>query len=58
MSYTTPCRGKWKWGRTDEEEVDESDIIMPLSEPCAVVNLFQLKAEEKDVVDRSSAASV
>ena len=18
VSYTTPCRGKWKWGRTDE----------------------------------------
>ena len=35
-----------------EGEVEESDIIMTLSEPCAVGNLFQVKAEEKDVVDR------
>ena len=52
VSYTTPCRGKWKWGRTDEGEVVESDIIMTLPEPCAVGNLFQVKAEENDVVDR------
>ena len=50
--YMTPCRGKWKWGRTDEGEVEESDIIMTLSEPCAVGNFFQVKAEEKYVVDR------
>ena len=30
--YMTPCRGKWKWGRTDEGEVEESDIIMTLSD--------------------------
>ena len=35
-----------------EGKVEESDIIMTLSEPCAVGNLFQVKAEEKDVVDR------
>ena len=35
-----------------EGEVDESDIIMTLSEPCAVGNLFQVNAEENDVVDR------
>ena len=52
VSYMTPCRGKWKWGRTDEGEVEESDIIMTLSEPCAIGNLFQDKTEEKDVVDR------
>ena len=52
VSYTTPCRGKWKWGRADEGEVEESDISMTLSEHCAVGNLFQVKAEEKDVVDR------
>ena len=33
-------------------EVEDSDIIMTLSEPCAVGNLFQVKSEEKDVVDR------
>ena len=38
-------------GRT-KGEVEESDIIMTLSEPCAVGILFQFKAEEKDVVDR------
>ena len=48
----TQCRGKWKWGRTDEVEVEESDIIMTMSEPCAVGNFFQVKAEEKYVVDR------
>ena len=32
--------------------MEESDIIMTLSEHCAVGNLFQVKAEEKDVVDR------
>ena len=52
VSYTTPCRGKRKWDRTDEGEVEESDIIMTLSEPCAVGILFHAKAEEKDVVDR------
>ena len=52
VSSTTPCRGKWKWGRADEVEVVESDIIMTRSEPCAVGNLFQVKAEEYDVVDR------
>ena len=52
VSYTRPCRRKWKWGRTDEGEVEESDIIMTLSEPCAVGILFHVKAEEKDVVDR------
>ena len=31
VSYTTPCRGKWKWGGTNEEEVEDSDIIMTLS---------------------------
>ena len=51
VSYTTPYPGKWKWGRTGEGEVEESDIIMTLSEPCAVGKLFQAKAEEKDVVD-------
>ena len=35
-----------------EGEVEESDIIMTLSEHCAVGNLFQVKAYEKDVVDR------
>ena len=30
-----------------EGEVEESDIIMTLSEPCAVGNLFQVKAEGK-----------
>ena len=35
-----------------EGEVEESDIIMTLSEHCAVGNLFQVKAEEKYVVDR------
>ena len=35
-----------------EGEVEESDITMTLSEPCAVGNLFQFKAEKKDVVDR------
>ena len=35
-----------------EGEVEESDIIMTLSENCAVGNLFQVKAEEKDAVDR------
>ena len=44
--YTMPCRGTWKWGRPDEGEVEENDIIMTLSEPCAVGNLFQVKAEE------------
>ena len=24
VSFMTPCRGKWKWGRTDEGEVEES----------------------------------
>ena len=38
-------------GRT-KGEVDESDIIMTLSEPCAVGNLFQVKADENDAVDR------
>ena len=38
-------------GRT-KGEVEECDIIMTLSEPCAVGILFQVKAEEKDVVDR------
>ena len=38
-------------GRT-KGEVEESDVIMTLSEPCAVGILFQVKAEEKDVVDR------
>ena len=38
-------------GRT-KGEVEESDIIMTLSEPCADGILFQVKAEEKDVVDR------
>ena len=38
-------------GRT-KGEVEESDIIMTLPEPCAVGILFQVKAEEKDVVDR------
>ena len=52
VSYMTPCRGKWKWVRSGEGKVEESDIIMTLSEPCAVGNLFQVKAEEKDVVDR------
>ena len=52
VSYMTPCRGIWKWGRTDEGGVVESDIIMTLSEPCAVGNLFQVKADEKYVVDR------
>ena len=52
VSYTTPCGGKCKWGRTDEGEVEESDIIMTLSEPCAVGILFQVKNEEKDVVNR------
>ena len=52
VSYMTPCRGKRKWDRTDEGEVEESDIIMTLSEPCAVGNLFHVKAEEKDVEDR------
>ena len=52
VSYTTPCRGKRKWDRTDEVEVEESDTIMTLSEPCAVGILFHVKAEEKDVVDR------
>ena len=51
-SYTTPCRGQWKWDRTDNQEVEESDSIMTLSDPCAVGNLFQAKAEEKYVVDR------
>ena len=37
-------------GRT-KMKVEESDIIMTLSEPCAVGILFQIKAEEKDVVD-------
>ena len=50
--HMTPCRRKWKWGRTDEGEVEENDIIMTLSDPCDVGNLFQVKAEEKDVVDR------
>ena len=35
-----------------EGQVEESDVIMTLSEPCAVGNLFHVKAEEKDVVDR------
>ena len=35
-----------------EGEVDESDIIMTLSEPCAAGNLFKVNAEENDVVDR------
>ena len=52
ISWTTPCRGKRKWGRADEGEAEESDIIMTLSEPGAVGNLFQVKADEKDVVDR------
>ena len=38
-------------GRT-KGEVEESDIIMTLPEPCAVGILFLVKAEEKDVVDR------
>ena len=46
VSYTRPCRGKWKLGRTAKEEVEESDIIITLSEPCAVGILFQVKAEE------------
>ena len=52
VSYTRPCRGKSKRGRTDEGGVEDSDIIITLSEPCAVGILFQVKAEEKDVVDR------
>ena len=51
VSCMTPCRGKRMWDRTDEGEVEKRDIIMTLSEPCAVGNLFQVKAEEKDVVD-------
>ena len=38
-------------GRT-KGEVEESDIIMTLPEPCAVEILFHAKAEEKYVVDR------
>ena len=38
-------------GRT-KGEVEESDIIMTLSEPSAVGIVFQVKAEEKYVVDR------
>ena len=38
-------------GRT-KGEVDESDIIMTLLEPCAFGILFQVNAEEKYVVDR------
>ncbi len=52
VSYMTQCRGKWKWDRTDEGGVEENDIIITLSEPCAVGNLFQVKSEEKDVVDQ------
>ena len=37
VSYTTPCRGKWKCGRADEGDVEESDIIMTLSKPCRAV---------------------
>ena len=44
--------GEMEVGWTLEGEVEESDIIMTLSEPCAVGNLFQVKVEEKDVVDR------
>ena len=39
----------WKM---DEGEAEESDIIMTLPEHCAFGILFQVKAEEKDVVDR------
>ena len=36
-------------GRT-KGEVEESDIIMTLPEPCAVGILFHVKAEEKDAL--------
>ena len=28
VCYMTPCRGKWKWGRTDLGELEEGDIIL------------------------------
>ena len=52
VSYTRPCRGKRKWNRKDEGEVEENDIIMTVPERCAVGILFQVKDEEKDVADR------
>ena len=52
VSYTRPCSGNGSGTGRTKGKVEESDIIMTLSEPCAVGILFQVKAEEKDVVDR------
>ena len=40
--------GTWR----TKGEVEESDIIVTLPEPCAVGIIFHAKAEEKYVVDR------
>ena len=47
MNISSPMLCTNGKGPEYEGEVEESDIIMTLSEPCAVGNLFQVKAEGK-----------
>ena len=45
-SYMKPCRGKWKWDRTGEGKVNESDIIMTLS-VCQSLALLETSSRSK-----------
>ena len=48
VSYMTPVRGMWKWGRKDEDTMHKDEVLMVISEPTKAGNLYEIKECEKE----------